>query len=114
MSTRLIFERCGYEGETICDQIRGAVEPSEVGVALPDLWPEHVREVHLGLFAIAGERTDDLEVQYRAVRFRKTAGNFLGEGLDIAGFTIPLRQEVLGVIAIEVVIARLEGHGLAE
>jgi len=55
-----------------------------------------VREILLGLLAIAGERTDDLEVEYRAVRFRKTARNFLGEGLDIARFTIPLRQKASG------------------
>lgn len=114
MSRKFVVKHRGHEGGTIASQVRSTVKPGEIGVAIAELRPGSMWEVLHGLPAIAGEGTRDLQIEHRTIGFRKTCGDLPRKGLDVAGFTVPLRHKVLGVIAIEVVVAWLEGNGLVE
>src|SRR3984885_9113694 len=104
----------GHNRKTIGVEIRESIEALDVGVAISDFRQRHAGHFRNFQRAVARERTDDAEVEYRTIGFGKSRGGFFRESRDCAGFAVPLGPQVIGIFAIVMIVARLEGHGLVE
>jgi hypothetical protein len=80
----------GHYRKTIGVEIRKSVEALDVGVAVSDFRQRYAGHFRDFRRAVARERTDDAEVEYRTIGFGESRGGFFSKSRDCAGFAVPL------------------------